>query len=187
MQGTSNNDNGDTPIPAVIEPCRFPRFDKGESVPERFLSIPVELSQRQKIQNVFGQDGLPSAVRTAWALVLGCYTGLEDVCFGYQDLCLRSPKKSAVNAEEESLGLVTAYLQLLGIKSLRELILAEEENSKHLIRPAGGMSNRSRTAGQEPPFNTLVFLESYSEAASHTETTTFRQPSDKSNLFQVSC
>ena len=186
MQGNSNIDNNITPIPAVIEPCRFPRFEKGESSPERFLSVPVSLSQKQKIHNVFGQDGLPSAARTAWALVLGCYTGLEDVCFGYQDRRSRYPTNSAFQTEDMSLGLVIAHLRLMGNQSLEELIQAEKQNTKHAFRPTGPMSNGSRTVDEEPPFNTLVFLKSYLETKSHTKTGFPSQPSDNADLLQVS-
>ena len=187
MEDMSYDNNTSAPRTAIIEPCRFPRFDKGEDGPGRLLSIRVELDKRQKLQNVFGQDRLPSVLRTAWALVLGCYTGLEDVCFGYQDLRSHSLNDcGASNHEEVSSSLVTAHLKLVGTSSLEELILTEGKNEMHSFRPTRMGDPSLQTSEQEPPFNTLVFLKTQPEMELHASTVTHGQLPDVSNSLQVS-
>lgn len=51
------------------------------------MSLRVDLEHMQKLRQLPADDeaALPSLLRTAWGLVLRCYTGLDDVCFAYQE------------------------------------------------------------------------------------------------------
>ncbi|RDW76398.1 nonribosomal peptide synthase Pes1 [Aspergillus mulundensis] len=69
---------------ADIEPCLFP-----ELTPKReqgkFCTMSLQLSNASEIQRVCNDLAITPNLflQTVWALVLRCYTGLEDVCFGY--------------------------------------------------------------------------------------------------------
>ena len=169
----------------VIEPCRFPRFDRGEEGPNRLLSVRVELDQRLELRNNFGQDELPSVLRTAWALVLGCYTGLEDVCFGFKDLH-SPPTKHVSTIDDNSSSVMTACLHLLGTSSLEELVLAEGRNKMHPVRLPRTQTSGCDASEQEPPFNTLVLFESQPEISPQGKTMVHDQLSSAVNLRQVS-
>lgn len=77
---------------AESKPCRFPRFGTGADGPKRPMSLRVNLEHLKKLQQLSESDdaSLPSLLRVAWGLLLRCYTGLDDVCFGYQEIG-RSP------------------------------------------------------------------------------------------------
>ena len=72
---------------AGVKSCRFPCFDGESECANRTASIKIELEQSQGLRALFVKDRatLPGVIRTAWALVLGCYVGSEDVCFGYSE------------------------------------------------------------------------------------------------------
>ena len=66
--------------------CHFPQF-KTDSYLEEPATIDIELSQLAAIRgsSIEKWDGISAAFRSAWALVLGCYTGQADISFGYEE------------------------------------------------------------------------------------------------------
>ncbi|KAK3903068.1 hypothetical protein C8A05DRAFT_43642 [Staphylotrichum tortipilum] len=73
---------------AGAEPCRFPTLNNGVSVSnsDRVLcTLRVQIPGLAALQNFCNETGftLPNAFHTAWALTLACYTGTDEVCFGY--------------------------------------------------------------------------------------------------------
>ncbi|KAF3490821.1 nonribosomal peptide synthase [Arthroderma uncinatum] len=72
---------------AGVAPCHFPRLGAITTGPKRPMTIKVNLDQTQQLKELCESNpaGLPVALRAAWSLVLRCYTGSEDICFGYQD------------------------------------------------------------------------------------------------------
>jgi hypothetical protein len=100
---------------AESEPCQFPRLGAAVSGPKRHMSIRVPLEQQQKLQQLassasssslspssLNQAALPSLLRTAWGLLLRCYTGQDDVCFGYQELETTVSSSSLSNSQSSS-------------------------------------------------------------------------------------
>ena len=73
---------------AGAEPCRFPVLNDGVAVSDSeralcALRVPVPgLAALQSFCNDTGFT-LSNAFHTAWALTLSCYTGTDEVCFGY--------------------------------------------------------------------------------------------------------
>ncbi|KAK4176926.1 hypothetical protein QBC36DRAFT_141688 [Triangularia setosa] len=78
-----------------VAPCRFPLFSrsaKSETAPKRqpiasTTRVPVEQEDREKLlelSRAADRDGLGAVLRTAWAVLLRCYTGQDDVTFGFQ-------------------------------------------------------------------------------------------------------
>lgn len=109
---------------ADVGPCRFPRFDGEIDSPKRPLSIEVELRHRKELQTLAAKDKetLPCMLRTAWALVLRCYTGLEDVCFGYQEIGTDGVVDGAWKLAERSEGMSTARMTFDGAVALAKLL-----------------------------------------------------------------
>lgn len=70
---------------ADARPSHFPRFDGDTHSPKRPLSIKVPLDHLPDGQKLSVEDGArwPVLLRAAWGLLLRCYAGSEDVCFGY--------------------------------------------------------------------------------------------------------
>lgn len=75
-----------------LAPCQFPGFSRPAQHPGRgvarrpIASVRVTVEQADKLLglSVTDPDGLAAALRTAWALLLRCYTGQDDVNFGFQ-------------------------------------------------------------------------------------------------------
>lgn len=72
---------------ADVAPCHFPRLGASAAGPKRPMTIKVTLDQTQDLKDLCGSNttALPAVLRATWSLVLRCYTGSDDVCFGYQD------------------------------------------------------------------------------------------------------
>ncbi|EGE07648.1 nonribosomal peptide synthase [Trichophyton equinum CBS 127.97] len=70
-----------------VAPCHFPRLGSSASGPKRPMTIKVTLDQTQALKELCESNttALPAVLRATWSLALRCYTGSEDVCFGYQD------------------------------------------------------------------------------------------------------
>lgn len=66
--------------------CFLPSFGTTSDGPKRPVSIRTRTtpSQNAKLLSAFEHKLLDSLLKTAWGLLLYRYTGLEDVCFGYQ-------------------------------------------------------------------------------------------------------
>jgi hypothetical protein len=73
---------------ADSEPCQFPRLRTSVDGPNRPMSFRVNPENLQKLQQLSVSDeaALPTLLRVAWGLLLRCYTGLDEVCFGYQEI-----------------------------------------------------------------------------------------------------
>ena len=70
---------------ADVEPCHFPVLTDGEQNGRELRSLDVEVPLTADLQSFCTRNGvtLSSALQLTWALVLKCYTGSDDICFGY--------------------------------------------------------------------------------------------------------
>ncbi|KAI4155607.1 MAG: hypothetical protein LQ340_000880 [Diploschistes diacapsis] len=72
-----------------VERCHFPKYDSevrdGE---EKSLFLDVDVQCLEELQQRAAKDPafLPSMLRAAWSILLHCYTGLDEVCFGYGEV-----------------------------------------------------------------------------------------------------
>lgn len=89
--GTGKDRTTDTSL-SGLAPCLFPRFSRPAEEPglaaarRRIASVRVPVEQADKLLELSttNPDGLAAVLRTAWALLLRCYTGQDDVNFGFQ-------------------------------------------------------------------------------------------------------
>jgi hypothetical protein len=93
MHSTGAQGNGAVYPPfSAMTPCRFPRFSRlakhsGLAAARRpITSVRVAVDQADKLLSLSATDAdaLAAVLRTAWALLLQCYTGRDDVNFGFQ-------------------------------------------------------------------------------------------------------
>jgi amino acid adenylation domain-containing protein/non-ribosomal peptide synthase protein (TIGR01720 family) len=90
---------------AGLEACHFPVLNDGVNVPEaerELCTLRVKSPGLAALQAFCSGTGftLPNAFHAAWALTLACYTGTEDVCFGY----LVSGRDAALEGSEDAVG-----------------------------------------------------------------------------------
>lgn len=86
---------------AKAHSCHFPATGKQTSGLKRPLSVRVELQHLDLLHHLLkGEDGsrsLSAVVCAAWALSLRCYTGLSDVCFGFDEVGTSSRAEAATS------------------------------------------------------------------------------------------
>jgi len=70
---------------ADIEPCHFPSLTHDQADFKELHSLDLDLTLGSEIQTFCTKNGLTlsNALQLVWALVLRCYTGSDEVCFGY--------------------------------------------------------------------------------------------------------
>lgn len=70
--------------------CHFPATGKQSGGPKRPLSARVELKRLDLLQDILAQENggraFSNVICAAWALSLRCYTGLNEVCFGFEEV-----------------------------------------------------------------------------------------------------
>jgi hypothetical protein len=131
-----------TPQLAGIEPCNFPPSDLEEIGEDRIVSFEVQLEPREQLHALLCNDGdmLRSHLRTAWSIVLGCYTGLDDTCFGYQE----GPLEGGI---ETQTGLKIARIELPADRTVKQVVTEESRTTLSSV-----------PASDEPLFNTVMIL-----------------------------
>lgn len=88
---------------ADVEPCLFPVLVDGATDPPRSLgSYILNLGQAPELQAFCASSSvtLSSVLQMVWALVIRCYTGSDEVCFGY----LASGRDMPVDGIEDAVG-----------------------------------------------------------------------------------
>ncbi|KAL5437004.1 hypothetical protein PMIN07_006815 [Paraphaeosphaeria minitans] len=119
---------------AQVHSCQFPSLGRGSGSEEkRPLSVRVELQHPERLQKLFAEeDGKVSfvaAVRTAWALVLRTYTGLDQVCFGLGEV--RGDESPGKDGQRDS---VVAHLVSDEV-SIAELIQCKKDKCFPIDQP----------------------------------------------------
>jgi hypothetical protein len=74
---------------AQVHSCFFPAASTASNAHKRPLSVRVDLQQPALVQQLLAKDDdnvtLTTVVRVTWALLLRTYTGLDRVCFSYDE------------------------------------------------------------------------------------------------------
>ncbi|KAH8805143.1 nonribosomal peptide synthase Pes1 [Xylogone sp. PMI_703] len=93
-----------------VVPCEVPDLNDGQTLPNQLHSFRVDFDNLQllEIQRFCEARGLTfsNILHAAWAATLRCYTGSDDVCFGY----LASGRDAALGAIEDAVG---PYINML--------------------------------------------------------------------------
>jgi hypothetical protein len=71
-----------------VVPCRFPLFATERSSEKQPFTHELEIKQVKELRSLLAMDPaeIPSVLHAIWALVVRCYTGQNDVCFGYKEM-----------------------------------------------------------------------------------------------------
>lgn len=69
--------------------CHFPATGRHWDASKRPLSVRIDLQHRELLREICNVNGNAEAATSvmcaAWALTLRCYTGLDEVCFGFEE------------------------------------------------------------------------------------------------------
>lgn len=148
---------------ANVESCHFPRLGSGTDGPRRPLSVKVELEYFQELQRLFAKDydTLTCVLCATWSLVLRCYTGLGDVCFGYEEIS-RLPINGNELAGRKSFGMSIVKLAIEDKASLGRLVEKAKDTG---IRGNPQQHPDVFQYTDEQPFNTSVLFRRHSNLA----------------------
>ena len=93
---------------AGIEPSSFPVLDDAANIDRQLRSKRLSFNRLAEIQAFCNLHGVTMAnvFHTAWALTLQCYTGSQDVCFGY----LMSTRDEAIEGADGIVGYLVNML-----------------------------------------------------------------------------
>ncbi|RAK95786.1 nonribosomal peptide synthase Pes1 [Aspergillus ibericus CBS 121593] len=79
--------------------CCLPKFGTSVHGPKRPASLRARTNPSQTLQLLaaWDQGQLDSLLKASWALLLHRYTGLEDICFGYQPIGVDAPSSDTIH------------------------------------------------------------------------------------------
>ena len=134
--------------------CHFPATGRHTTDQKRPLSARVELQHLGLLQKVLegenGNQSFSATIRAAWALTLRCYTGLNDVCFGFEEVGASSDVAGAVDLVtilrmDENLSLDALVEQARDVQctSPTETGPKHQYNSALLMRYGAGASSKT--------------------------------------------
>ena len=176
---------------ADAEPCHFPLLCDDMDGPKRPLSVSVEPDQLQELQKLSIKDEeiLSSVLRTAWALVLRCYTGLEDVSFGYHETKRNISVDGTRQGTERPVGLPIARMRFEDSASLIDLVKKAKDDYARAIPYQHEMPaevSRGLHSSERRLFNTAVLLRNYSNRPTSEDVVDSSRPIDMASFEEVS-
>ena len=124
---------------ADIEPCHFPTLTDGKESARQLKCLDVEAPVTNGVQAFCKQHGvtLSNVLQLAWALVLKCYTGSSDVCFGY----LASGRDAPVPDIQQAVGV---FINMLTCRiNLAENVKLHDALQKVQADFANGMAHQA--------------------------------------------
>ena len=166
---------------AESEPCQFPRLGPSVDGPKRSMSLRVHSEHVQRLPQLSASDGaaLPSLLRVAWSLLLRCYTGLDDVCFGYQETGLANVGDGNPRISKPLNGMLVARLRVDDTVSVIDTLeKAKREYISGLPYQSSvpsGTTEDSPLSGRQL-FDTAVVLRSSPNIAASNKTIVTSQP-----------
>jgi hypothetical protein len=142
INGTMEATNSQIDFSSSGNTCNFPQF-KTTCCEEQPATVDVELKNPACLQELLLKDptAFPIALKAAWALVLGCYTGQDDVSFGYQE---------------------SRNLELISALTLAKITLNKATSIAHMTEEMRS-SHKNRSSAAKAEFNTLLSLRNKSE------------------------
>ncbi|KAL2817816.1 hypothetical protein BJX63DRAFT_429511 [Aspergillus granulosus] len=139
--------------------CCLPSFNATPGGPKRPVSLKVKTTpaQRAKLLSAFEQNSLDPLLKSAWGLLLHRYTGIEDICFGYERCGVDEPLNSHLLGTK---GLLTCRLRIDGNDSI-ETILKKSAGKDCFENGVKLKEDRGTDHDDYSLFNTIVMLRVY--------------------------
>ena len=124
-------------VPSLIQ-CKLPLLD-GDADKTAAQLLRVELGDCDKLQKLYHADynHSESVLCTAWALLLRCYTGQDDIVFHLRSKGSRQPSPSKVQITFEDDSALSSYTQ----RALEEIASLAQNKSPGGVVPSGADSS----------------------------------------------
>ncbi|KAI9691602.1 MAG: hypothetical protein M1822_007673 [Bathelium mastoideum] len=169
MEGSFTNSTLTTTQEKILageaSPCHFPHYGYGVDDRKEVSVVDVKLAQLMRLRDLAkaSEGDFESTLQTAWALLLRCYTGLDEVCFGYREISREaSNDECAGEAEDELLTMLPVRMGFESAARLSESVgTAKKSYSQEVQRlhSPDGWRHGLRSLPERRPFNTTFILE----------------------------
>lgn len=162
---------------AELQPCLFPtaNFKKEQS---RFGSEALKSSNVSMIQDACKDLSITPSyfLQTVWALVLRCYTGMDEVCFGYY-----------VTGRKASVEVLPCRLKLNDDLKLRDALQKRKEDMERTLGYQMSLFEIQRAIGSEnsPIFNTAFRYRKTSTGVADFSNIVFGPASDELDRYLI--
>ncbi|KAL4914140.1 hypothetical protein BDW62DRAFT_148110 [Aspergillus aurantiobrunneus] len=161
---------------ADIEPCLFPGLSSKKEQ-SRLSTQSLKLLNASKIQSACKAISITPnfLLQIVWALVLRCYTGLEEVCFGY------------ISAKKSSLGILPCRINLNDNLKLRDVMQKRKEDMERMLKHQMSLFEIHRAIGSEnsPIFNTVFKYRKSAAGVAEFSNTILNPASDEPNQYLI--
>lgn len=142
------------------------------------MSIRVNTEKQQELQqlSVLDEASLPSLFRTAWGLLLRCYTGQDDVCFDYQESGAFNSANGEPAPSHTSPVMLVARLILDDTMSLAKTLEKSRGEYKSTLLCQSSVASTAIQNSERQLFDTAVVLRAFSNSAVSNNNTTSHRP-----------
>jgi hypothetical protein len=176
---------------AELESCQFPRLGASIHRPRRPMSLRVNLEHVQGLQKLSASDeaALPSLLRVAWGLLLRCYTGLDDVCFGYQETGTGAASNERPRSSALANGMPAARVtvdDMVSVAKTLERVKGEYISGLPYLTSAPSSTAKDSRWSEHRPFDTAVVLRRFSNTTAPKNSVVTSQPLNEA-LSQEVC
>lgn len=172
-----------------LESCHFPNLysGTGQLSSKRPLSVKIDLQHLPVLQDLSenGDARFVASLQIAWALVLRCYTGLDNICFGLLETG-GSPSDDPM--AQKFLDFPVARVNLdesQSVKEILETVCTEYQKSQTFRRCLPKtISRRIHNLGT-PCFNTAILIRTEKPVSTDYTNTPQNKQSHFSSLEEV--
>ncbi|KAJ9213390.1 hypothetical protein DTO166G4_5016 [Paecilomyces variotii] len=141
--------------------CYFPSFGGLTGGNKRQMLTAVDLQHAQRLLVSGNSDSIPQTLRAAWALVLRCYTGSDNVCFGYEETAHLLDREGSSRSQKG--GTCTTWFKLEDDMTLSTVV----EYTKGLVSTEQSNHPSERDAclpAENTAYNTAFLLNNHTES-----------------------
>jgi hypothetical protein len=113
-----------------IFPCNFPALTDGIEIERAFKSVKIEIGSAMEFIDFSQKNDLTlvNLLQVAWGLVLRCYSGADDVCFGYVASGRDVPLKGIDNAVGTYINMLVCRLAMAGPNPVIHLLRTVQDD-----------------------------------------------------------
>lgn len=140
---------------AQITPCCLPKFGSATEASQSPMSLRINPNAGDDghLLSAWHEDKLCAVIQVTWGLILRCYMGSDDVCFGYRHV----DANEQINPTEGSPNTMQP--------TMVQLVMNEGDSVKSVVARASGATvvdeGRNAIVDSYRLYNTVVLIRSY--------------------------
>ncbi|KAI1626476.1 hypothetical protein EDD37DRAFT_349340 [Exophiala viscosa] len=149
---------------ADVSSCHFPVLNDDAAIPNELHELSSEFHAGAELQDFARKHNFTpsSIIQTAWAIVLKCYTGQDDICFGYLSAGRDAPVLGIEDAVGAYINMLICRLRLPPNDNIIQLVESVQDSFlKAMPHQHCSLAQIQHSLQQRKPlFNTIMSLQS---------------------------